>query len=367
MSNHNPPAIAETLAPVTQAAEHINAGAVAIEQERAIAEARGQIQLAKMFPRSVSQAIEEFMEACKSPEFAEEAFYSVPNRGSGPSIRFAEEAARCYGNFEYGHRELSRGDGKSEIEVYAWDKEKNNYSRRQITVAHIRDTRQGPKVLRDQADIDNRIANVASKQMRGRILALMPKSLVAMGVAECQRTLAGDNQQSIRGRINKMISAFSGYGVTTKHLSDYLGHDLDTATADDITDLIGVYNALKQGAKVADYFSAPKLADSTTAAEQEQKPANDNGDDKDKAAPEAKKPAKTSTRRKPKSKPKVDEEADPKEAPPAAAEPKEQAEAPAKEEPEKEEESEPQPEKETPPAAQDEGADDDFDDMFDDD
>ena len=35
----------------------INAGAVAIESERAIAEARGKIQVAKMFPRSMAQAM----------------------------------------------------------------------------------------------------------------------------------------------------------------------------------------------------------------------------------------------------------------------------------------------------------------------
>lgn len=37
----------------------VNAGAVSIEQERAIAEARGQIQLAKMFPRSIAEATTE--------------------------------------------------------------------------------------------------------------------------------------------------------------------------------------------------------------------------------------------------------------------------------------------------------------------
>ena len=115
----------------------INAGAVAIESERAIAEARGKIQVAKMFPRSMAQAMAEFMDACKSPDFANTAFYAVPNRGSGPSIRFMEEAARCYGNMQYGHRELSRSDGKSEVEVFAWDVERNNESKRQVTVLHI--------------------------------------------------------------------------------------------------------------------------------------------------------------------------------------------------------------------------------------
>lgn len=236
-----------------------NAGSVEIESQRAVAEARGQIQLAKMFPRSIAQATEELLEACKSKEFAEQAFYSVPNRGSGPSIRFAEEIARCYGNFEYGHRELSRDGGKSEVEVYAWDKEKNNYSKRQITVDHVRYTRSnGNTKLTDPNDIDNRIANVAAKQMRGRILALVSKSLVAIGIEACKATLTGGGQETIAQRVRKMIDAFSRYGVKTQHLSDYIGHSLDDANSDDLTNLIGVYNALREGAKVADYFSPPE-------------------------------------------------------------------------------------------------------------
>lgn len=232
----------------------MNIGAIAIESERAIAEARGQIQLAKMFPRSNSEALRELIDACKNIEFAKSAFYSVPNRGSGPSIRFAEEVARCYGNFEYGHRELSRSNGKSEIEVFAWDKEKNNVSKRQITIEHIRDTRQGSKPLRDQADIDNRIANVASKQMRGRILAIVPKALVEIGIAECRKTLAGNNSESISSKISQMVVEFGEFGVRPEHITQYLGHSVDDCSVDDLADLFGVFNALSQGAKVGDYF-----------------------------------------------------------------------------------------------------------------
>lgn len=233
----------------------LNHGAVAIEQERAIAEAQGQLILAKRFPRSMAQALADFMDACKSPEFAATAFYSVPNRGSGPSIRFMEEAARCFGNFQYGHRELSRSDGKSEIEVYAWDMEKNNRSIRQITVMHVVDTKNGPKPCRDQADIDNKIANVASKQIRGRIAALMPKHLVAAGIAECKKTLAGNNDEPISSRVTRMVSAFGKYGVTAEMLARYVGHTLDNVTVDELADMIGVFNAIKEGAKPSEYFS----------------------------------------------------------------------------------------------------------------
>lgn len=240
-------------------AVNVNVGAVAIEQERAIAEARGQMQLAKMFPRDLNAAYADLMEACKMPAFAAVAFYSVPRAGqkvSGPSIRLAEEIARCYGNFEYGHRELSRSDGKSEVEVYAWDKEKNNRSIRQITVQHTIDTREGPKKLRDQKDIDDRIANVASKQVRGRILALVPKWMVEAAVEECRKTLAGGNDEPISVRVRKMTQAFAKFGVTPEHLERYLGHKLDETLADELVDLMGVYNAIKDGTPPSDFFSA---------------------------------------------------------------------------------------------------------------
>lgn len=232
----------------------INAGAVAIEQERAIAEAQGQLTLAKRFPRSMTAAMTDFMDACNSPEFAATAFYSVPNRGSGPSIRLAEEAARCYGNFVYGHRELSRSEGKSEIEVYAWDMEKNNRSSRQITVMHVTDTKNGPRKLVDQADIDNKIANVASKQMRGRILALMPKHMIAAGVAAAKRALAGGGEKPLSERIVAMVQTFARFGVTKAHLQAHLSHEIDNTTVDELADLMGIFNALKEGAKPSEYF-----------------------------------------------------------------------------------------------------------------
>lgn len=260
----------------------VNAGSVSIEQQRAIAEAQGQLILAKRFPRDLNGAYAELMEACKLPALAEVAFYTLP-RGNksvtGPSIRLAEEIARVYGNFQYGHRELSRDDKKSEVEVYAWDMEKNNYSKRQITVMHVMDTRDGPRKLRDQKDIDDKIANVASKQVRGRILALVPKWLSEAAIAECRKTLAGTNDMPIGERVRKMTQAFAKFGVTVKHLEAYLGHSLDAVDTDEIADLTGIFNAIKEGAKIADYFgevedleakaAAVATADKLTAAAEE--------------------------------------------------------------------------------------------------
>lgn len=256
-----------------------NIGAVSIEIERAIAEVQGQLVLAKRFPRSMVAATLDFLDACKSPDFAATAFYAVPNRGSGPSIRFAEEVARCYGNFDYGHRELSRTEatmtspGKSEIEVYAWDKEQNNRSTRQITVMHVLDSRSGgAKRLTDQADIDNKIANVASKQMRGRILALVPKAIVAAGIAEAKKTIAGviagTNEKPMAQRITGLCAGFAKYGVSTDRLAKYLGHPVDEITVDEFADLMGIGAALKDGGKASEFFPSGEVVEGDNGAAQ---------------------------------------------------------------------------------------------------
>ena len=236
---------------------NVNAGAVSIESERAVAEARGQIQIAQMFPRDVAAARAELMAECDSFEFASVASYAVPRAGgtvTGPSIRLAEAVASAYGHMEWGHRELSRGDGKSEVEVYAWDKQKNNRRIRQITVDHFRDTKNGPQKLRDSKDIDDKIANVASKQMRGAILALVPKSFTEAAIARCKTTLAGGGGVPLKERIAKMTDAFAKMGVTTEILKKHLGHSLDGINGDELTDLIAIFNAIKGGDKIADHF-----------------------------------------------------------------------------------------------------------------
>ena len=243
----------------TKKEPNISTGVIAIEQERAIAEAKGKIMLAKMFPRDLYAARAELMEACNSPAFAEKAFYSVPNRGAGPSIRFAEEVARVYGNFDYGYQELSTSKEKTEIEVYAWDVEKNNRLTKRLTVNHVLDTKFGPKVITSQTDIHNCVANVAAKQMRGRILAALPKWLVAEAEERCKATLAGNGGESISAQVRKMSDAFSSkYGITVLMIEEYIKSPLSSCTVEDLANLRGVYNALKEGAKVADYFQKGK-------------------------------------------------------------------------------------------------------------
>lgn len=265
-----------------QALGAINAGAVAIEQERAIAEVQAKIAIAKRFPRDdvmVRRAVED---ACRVKELAETAFYSVPRAGgtvTGPSIRLAEELARCSGNIDYGHRELSRTEsvdgrpGKSEVEVYAWDMQSNTSSRRQITIPHWRDTKSGGFPLRDTKDVDDLIANKASKQLRSRILAIVPKGLLQFAMDECRRTIAGGNGATMAERLDKMVKIFGKIKVTPDMLQQRLGHPIGETTEEEMADLFGIFQSIKDGHTTVEQWMAQD-EDGADGASESDKPAN---------------------------------------------------------------------------------------------
>lgn len=242
-------------------AAHLNAGAVAIESERAIAEAQGKLIIAKRFPRDEASAFARAMTSCQRPSLASSAIYSFPRSGqtvSGPSIRLAEELARCWGNIDYGIRELSRKDGVSEMEAYCWDLETNVMSAQKFTVRHIRDKRGGGEALKDERDIYEVTANMGARRLRARILAVLPPDLVDDAVAMCRQT-AEKRESSIplADRIKRLVMGFAKLDVTADMLAGRLGHQLDATTPDELADLREIYTSIKDGmTHVSDWFGA---------------------------------------------------------------------------------------------------------------
>lgn len=256
--------------PVVADLDNINQGTVAIEASRAIAEAQGKLVIAKRFPRDEVAAFAKAMEACQRPAMAEKAFYSFPRGGQkveGPTIRFAEELARCWGNIDYGIKELSQDDGKSEMQAYAWDLETNAQSVQNFTNPHQREVGKKMQTLTSQRDIYENNANMATRRLRSRILAILPSWFVEECIAECKRTIAGNNDTPLIDRVKKMVLQFAKLGVTQEQIEARLKRKVDTMTIDDFTDYIGIYNAIKNGeSKVADWFEAEKVASELTDA-----------------------------------------------------------------------------------------------------
>jgi len=239
---------------------NVNAGAVEIESERAIAEAQGMMVLAKRFPRDEAAAFDRAMQACRRRELAEESMYSY-NRGgqevTGPSIRLAEELARCWGNIISGVYELSRGEGYSEMEAFAWDLESNVKHTQRFTVHHIRETKTGNRNLSDSRDVYEVTANQGARRKRAMILAVLPGALRDAAVEECGVTLKSPDQAEPHAdRVKRMLAEFGKLGVQPKMIAAKFGHSTDTITADELVTLRAAYQSMRDGiVKASEYFA----------------------------------------------------------------------------------------------------------------
>lgn len=259
---------------------NISQGTVAIEASRAAIEAQGKLMLAKQFPRDYTYCYAKAIEACQRKAFADEAFYAYPKGKetiTGPTIRFAEELARCYGNIDYGFKELSRDNGKTEMQAYCWDLETNVNSTQNFTVEHILEKKEGDVALTKQRDIYEKTANDGARRLRSRILAILPPDLVEDCIKECKKTLVGKNDIPLNDRVRKMVVAFSRIGVTKEMLEKRLGHTLESMNAEEIVEYNGIYNSLvAKETTISEWFEQPKTATQMTellmaAAEQEEK------------------------------------------------------------------------------------------------
>lgn len=259
---------------------HVNAGTVMIEEARAIAEVKGKLAVAKLNPRNEALAFQKAMDSCRRPSLAAAANWKYKRGGqvvSGPSIRLAEELARCWGNIEYGIRELSRKEGVSEMEAYAWDLETNVISSQKFTVRHLRDKSEGTAELTSERDIYEITANMGARRLRARILAILPPDLVEAAVEQCRKTVANDGTEiPIADRIKNVVLAFGKLGVTVPMLEAYLGHKLDTMLPEEFADLTEVRNAIKDGTPVSEFFGSSSPALSAPAQQpdvQQEQPA----------------------------------------------------------------------------------------------
>ena len=123
------------------------------------------------------------------------------------------------------------------------------------------------QTLTSQRDIYENNANMATRRLRSRILAILPSWFVEDAVAECKKTIAGKNEVPLIDRVKKMVVQFAKFGVTQEQIETRLKRKIDTMNVDDFTEYLGIFNAIKGGeSKVSDWFDAPQEATELTNA-----------------------------------------------------------------------------------------------------
>ena len=246
-----------------------------IETSRAVAEVQAMVVVAQRNPRSVTEARNAIIETCRQMGLAERAFFKFPRGGqtvSGPSIHLAVELARCWGNINYGIKELSRDDAahQSEILAYAWDLQTNARSETITIVPHMRDKRGGAEVLTDMRDIYENNANSGARRLREMIFRAIPTWLLEEAKAECMRTLEkGESEQPLPQRIAVALQMFADMGIVRERIEAKIGMNMDRMTALDLANLRVSYQSIKRNEiSAAEEFPEVAAVQATAALRQ---------------------------------------------------------------------------------------------------
>ena len=228
-----------------------------VEQSRAVAEVAAAVRVARDFPRDIDRATAETQQTCDRLSVAEQAFYEVPNRGSGPSVHLARELARIWGNLDYGVRELNRDDksGVSEMQAWAWDQQTNVRSTRSFIQPHQRMRGGRRQDLTDLGDIYLNNQNTAARAVRECIFTVLPTWFVDDAMRQLRTTLENGGGKSIAERRAEAIAAFGQLRVTQAQLEDRLGKQAAQWAPADFADLNRAYSSItKDGIPVSEFF-----------------------------------------------------------------------------------------------------------------
>ncbi|GAQ17994.1 hypothetical protein OPHB3_1933 [Oceanobacillus picturae] len=234
-----------------------NGGTLAqASSSREMEEVKGQIFMARQFPRNVFDAENRILDACKRPALAQTAVYTYPRGGTkveGPSIRLAEVLAQNWGNLSFGVKELEQREGESVALAYAWDLETNVRQEKVFTVKHSRKAGGKLKKLDDPRDIYELVANNGSRRVRACILGVIPGDIVEKAVEECNKTLQGNGKGPLKDRLATALGAFKdNYRITQDQIEERMGYNISAFTERDYADLIKIYTSMKDGVSKAD-------------------------------------------------------------------------------------------------------------------
>jgi hypothetical protein len=230
-----------------------------VEQTRAAAEVAAAVSTARTFPRDMVRAVEQMRQACAQKSLADRAFYSLPRAGGrveGSTVHLARELARCYGNIDYGIRELSRDDenNQSEMQAWAWDQENNVRQSRSFIVPHARMKAKQREALNDLADITNNNNSAAARALREVILTVIPVWFRDEAENTAARTLAGTaTELPLEQQIAEATKHFADvHNVTVGQIEKRLARPRMKWTVSDLATLRVINSELMRGEKIAD-------------------------------------------------------------------------------------------------------------------
>lgn len=232
-------------------------------REKAAVEAR--YSMALMRRRNVELARTDVLRACKNLEFAKAAWFKIPNKGEGFTIRFAEEALRAFGNVYPEVMTVYESEEIRMLRISVTDLESNITYSSEIIVQKTIERKElkpgqsplaervnsyGKKVFLIPATDDEVISkqnNLASKALRTNGLRLIPSWIKDEARDQIAATIRDNVSKDVEGNKRKIIDAFDELSIRVTDLEQYLGHKLERVSPAELVDLRSIYTAIKDG------------------------------------------------------------------------------------------------------------------------
>jgi hypothetical protein len=214
-----------------------------------------QMSIAIQQPRNELTILQSALKELETyPSMAEEAIYSKPvgkddsgkmKHAEGLSIRTAESLANRWKNSAYGGDIVSEDEESATIAAVFLDYENNTRHVVQKRVSKFYKQKGKNSIVQYTPDrFDIVLAANMSKILREVILRSLPGGLKKEYEHRAKQMLKGDKLQNRRTAI---VAKFADLQVGQADIERYKGKAMKEWTHEDITELLGVYNAIRDG------------------------------------------------------------------------------------------------------------------------
>lgn len=206
-----------------------------------------QIATAKQYPRDLGRFFDRLKQLATSNEdIAKSCFYVLPRAGkqiSGPSVRFAEIVALNYGNLRIRSRILGRDNKVVKVLGEVVDLENNVGISAEV---ERRITKSDGTLFSD--DMITTTTNAASAiAIRNALFKVVPKALTQSIYEEVKKIALGAPEQAGE-RFKTAVEKFAQLGVGEDKIFGLIKKKKgDIILLPDVEQLIGVYNAIRDG------------------------------------------------------------------------------------------------------------------------
>lgn len=256
---YTPPAISKT-----------NEASASVLGARVAEDIRARTLVAINRPRDVDAAKKRLLVSCEGFRFADAAMYAKPIGKNKPpitglSVRFAEEAARQFGNLDISVMIVSEDDERRVLEGVGVDLETNYIQRATAVVPKYverLETRGGDEVVgqrtnsrgkvtfkvRANDDALHTITQAAAAKLRRDVTLLMIPWTVREECEEAiERTLAQLGDKDPEKFVAQVIQLFATIGVAESELAKFLGGPPSQMNVTQARFLRRIHQGIKQG------------------------------------------------------------------------------------------------------------------------